>query len=401
MKNNNKKIIIIFFIIILIFIILNNFLYLFLNNKYRKNYNEKINNIIYELNKKYPELKKEEIILILNNNNNINENILIDYGINLEKDFIDLNNEKEFKKILIINNLINLLLIINLLIIIFIYYIKEKNKINNIIKCLEKINNKNYEMNIEDNYEGALSILKNEIYKTTIMLKEQAENSIKEKINLKNSLEDISHQIKTPLTSINIMIDNILDNPDIDKKTQVEFITDIKREITQINFLVQSLLKLSKFDTNTVTFNREEIDLEILINESIKNLEILCDLKNIKINLNKFNKIKIICDRKWQEEALTNIIKNCIEYSEKNSVININIENNKIYLLIKIEDYGDEICKEDLPHIFERFYKGKNSTKESIGIGLALSKAIIEKDNGKVWVSSEKNKTTFYIQYFK
>ena len=251
----NKKLIIILFSIILLFFLLNNSLYIFLNNKYKINYNKKINNIIYELNNKYPELKKEDIILILNNKNNNDENILKEYGINLENEFFDLNSEKEYKKILIINNLLIILFIFNLIIIFLIYYFKEKNRINKIIKDLEKINNKNYEINIEENEEGNLSILKNELYKTPILLKEQAENSYNDKINLKSSLEDISHQLKTPLTSINIMLDNILDNPEMDDETKLDFITDIKRETNNINFLIQALLKLSKFDTNTVKFN--------------------------------------------------------------------------------------------------------------------------------------------------
>lgn len=397
----NKKLIIILFIIILLFFLLNNFLYIFLNNKYKINYNKKINNIIYELNNKYPELKKEDIILILNNKNNNDENILKEYGINLENEFFDLNSEKEYKKILIINNLLIILFIFNLIIIFLIYYFKEKNRINKIIKDLEKINNKNYEINIEENEEGNLSILKNELYKTTIMLKEQAENSYNDKINLKSSLEDISHQLKTPLTSINIMLDNILDNPEMDDETKIDFITDIKRETNNINFLIQALLKLSKFDTNTVKFNNEENDLKQIINEAIKNVSVLCDLKNIKIIFNCENNLNLICDKKWQIESLTNIIKNCVEYSEENNKININVENNKIYYLIKIKDYGKEINKKDLNHIFERFYKGKNSKNDSIGIGLALSKAIIEKNNGKVWVESNENETIFYVQYFK
>ena len=397
----SKKLIIILFTIILLFFLLNNSLYIFLNNKYKINYNKKINNIIYELNNKYPELKKEDIILILNNKNNNDENILKEYGINLENEFFDLNSEKEYKKILIINNLLIILFIFNLIIIFLIYYFKEKNRINKIIKDLEKINNKNYEINIEENEEGNLSILKNELYKTTIMLKEQAENSYNDKINLKSSLEDISHQLKTPLTSINIMLDNILDNPEMDDETKIDFITDIKRETNNINFLIQALLKLSKFDTNTVKFNNEENDLKQIINEAIKNVSVLCDLKNIKIIFNCENNLNLICDKKWQIESLTNIIKNCVEYSEENNKININVENNKIYYLIKIKDYGKEINKKDLNHIFERFYKGKNSKNDSIGIGLALSKAIIEKNNGKVWVESNENETIFYVQYFK
>ena len=138
------------------------------------------------------------------------------------------------------------------------YNIKNDNEIDKIIKCIEDINHKNYELKLDDISEDKLSILKQEIYKTTIMLKENAENSIKDKLDLKNSLQDISHQLKTPLTSINIMLDNIIDDPDMDISVRQNFIRNIKREITNISFLVQSILKLSKFESNTISFVRNK-----------------------------------------------------------------------------------------------------------------------------------------------
>ena len=125
--------------------------------------------------------------------------------------------------------------------------------------------------------------MKNEVYKTTIMLKEQAENSLNDKVNLKNSLSDISHQLKTPLTSITIMLDNIIDNPNMDQETRSEFIKDVKREITNINFLVQALLKLSKFDTNTINFTKKEEKVVDILSTAIQNVSVLCDLKDIEI----------------------------------------------------------------------------------------------------------------------
>ena len=145
------------------------------------------------------------------------------------------------------------------MLIVFLKYNNSKDKkLKEITQYIEEINRKNYKLNIDDNTEDELSILKNEVYKTTIMLKEQAENSLNDKVNLKNSLSDISHQLKTPLTSITIMLDNIIDNPNMDQETRSEFIKDVKREITNINFLVQALLKLSKFDTNTIKFTNKE-----------------------------------------------------------------------------------------------------------------------------------------------
>ena len=268
-------------------------------------------------------------------------------------------------------------------------------------KCIEEINKKNYKLDLDDMSEDELSILKNEIYKTTITLKEAAENSNKEKLELKESLSDISHQLKTPLTSILIALDNIIDDPDMDKQIREDFIRDIKREINSISFLVQSILKLSKLDTNTINFIIENVTVEKLINESIKNVSMLSDLREVDIRLNMKDNPSINCDFKWQVEAISNIIKNCIEHSENKSFVEISVEDNKVYSKISIKDNGVGIDKEDLPHIFERFYKGKNATPDSVGIGLSLAKSIIEKNNGSISVDSNTKGTTFVIKYFK
>lgn len=234
------------------------------------------------------------------------------------------------------------------------------------------------------------------------MLKEIAENSKQDKINLKDSLSDISHQLKTPLTSIIIMLDNILDNPNMDKNMRDEFLKDIKREIININFLVISLLKLSKLDASSVSFINKDEYIKDIVEESIKNVSAICDLKNIKINVVGDSKAIINCDMKWQIEALTNIIKNCVEHSRYNSCIDINFEENKMYSKIEIKDHGTGIDKDDLPHIFDRFYKGKNSSSDSIGIGLALAKSIIDKNNGYITVESKiEEGSKFIIKYFK
>lgn len=233
------------------------------------------------------------------------------------------------------------------------------------------------------------------------MLKEAAENSSKDKLNLKKSLEDISHQLKTPLTSILVMLDNIIEDSNMEEKIRNDFIVDIKRNVLNINFLVQSLLKLSKFDANTIHFVKQENDLKTIVEESIKNVSTLCDLRNINIKLNIKENSKIICDDKWQIEALTNIIKNAIEHSKNNSNIIINIENNNVYSMIEVIDFGEGIAKKDIKHIFERFYKCKNTKTDSIGIGLALAKTIIEEDKGTISVESNKLETKFIIKYYK
>ena len=323
------------------------------------------------------------------------------YGIDLEKNAIILDNNKTNNKFMKIEISIIFIGSIILLLIFIIYEINQDKEIDEITKYLEAINNKNYTLKIDENSEDELSILKNELYKVTVMLRENASNSLKDKVNLKIALEDISHQLKTPLTSILIILDNLIDNPEMDYQTRVEFLHDFKREAVRIQSLIQSILKLSKFDSNTVQFIKQDIYLKQIVDEAIKNTESLADLKNIKINVEGNKKIKLNCDLLWQTEAVTNILKNCIEHSSKNTKIDIKYNNNSVYSYITITDYGEGISKEDISHIFERFYRGKNSSNESIGIGLSLSKTIIESNNGIITVESNNNKTTFTIKYFK
>ena len=436
MKNrvNLKKYLIMCTIIFLFFVmgfyVINQIQY----SQYTRNVNAIINQIVSEIQEKYPDVDTNEIIQILNRGETNVSNVLLEYGINIEEDSVILKNDTDHTRFLLVNIAMVLLLFICIVVIFGVYQKNQRKKIDEITKYIEEINNRNYALDIQDNSEDELSILKNELYKITVMLKEQAENSKNDKISLKKSLEDISHQLKTPLTSITIMLDNILDNPNMDLKTRTEFIKDIHREIANINFFVQTLLKLSKFDADTITFSRKEENLKDIIEEAIKNVSTLCDLKNMEIIINsasyesvepstknklkeeieeraeeksqrkpqQFKSPKVMCDLKWQVEAITNILKNCVEHSRENSKIYIKYGENNMYSEIIIKDNGIGIGQNDIKHIFERFYKGKNSSKDSVGIGLALAKTIIEKDNGYITVDSEVGKgTTFCIRYLK
>lgn len=397
-----KKMCITSCIVIIIFLITFSILIYKQYKTYTYNFNQKIVGIIDNVLEKYPDIEKREIVEILNSSDKTNNEILREYGIELDKDSVILENNTDFQKFIIIdiNTLIVFILILS--IIVFKYNHSESKKINEITKYIEEINRGNYKLNIEENTEDELSILKNELYKITIMLKEVAENSQKDKTTLKDSLSDISHQIKTPITSILIMLDNILSDENMPEDIKKDFIKDIKREIINIKFLVESILKLSKIDSNSIKFIKKEVFIKDIINEAVKNVSMLSELKNIEIIVSGDDSIKTICDLKWQVEAITNILKNCIEHSYENKKIYINYNQNNMYTELKIEDNGTGIDAKDLPHIFERFYKGKNSSSDSVGIGLALSKSIIESNNGYIQVDSKLNKgTTFIIKYLK
>ena len=269
---------------------------------------------------------------------------------------------------------------------------------NEIFNMIEEVSNGKYTLDFENKSEDELSILRDNLYKITLKLKEEANNSIKDKISIKENLENISHQLKTPLTAINICLDNVLDNPSIKDEKRNEFLIDIKKEINNINFLVKNLLELSKFDANAINFNRKSIPINNILKESLKRVELLRELKNVNIKINGDNFV-INGDFNWEIEAISNIIKNAIEYSKENSTIEIKKEKYSSYSSIKIINSG-LISKEDIENVFKRFYKGKNSSFDSVGIGLSLAKRIIENDSGKISIDCKNNKTIFNIKYF-
>lgn len=398
----NKKIIIPIIILTIIIIATN---ILFTVNELKNNQritSNVIAGIIGNIEKNYPNVSEEEIISILNSENEEIEdgkNTLIKYGINIENQ--NAIGQITNNKLLIINILSIIILVFAILVILYIYSRSESKKIKEIEKYIEAINNKNYTLKISENSEDEFSNLSNELYKTTVMLKEQASNSQKFQKTLQTNIEDISHQLKTPLTSISIMLDNIIDNPDMEIETRQKFLHEINRQIEWFNWLVIALLKLSKIDSGTAVFTKKEINVEKIINHVIQNLAIPLEIKQQKVIVNG-NSSKFIGDYNWQLEALTNIVKNCIEHTPNHKNIYIEFEENNFYTKITIRDEGVGIAKEDIKHIFERFYKGKNSSENSIGIGLALSKSIIERDNGYIICTSKEGEgTTFEIKYMK
>ncbi len=280
------------------------------------------------------------------------------------------------------------------------YRKKEKEKIDELISYLEKINRGIYDLELTCNEEGRVSKLKNEIYKTTITLRENAANLLKEKSIIKDNLANISHQLKTPLTSIMIMLDTLLEE-DVPKSMRYEFLEDMRMQTENINFLIMALLKLSSFDASVVKFKKEKVYLVRLISDAVKAVDTLAKAKNVKVNFTGSNDAFIYADYKWEKEALSNIIKNAIEYSPENGVISISFIDIGYSVKIEISDEGPGIKDKDIKHIFDRFYKS-NYKNNNFGIGLSLAKEIINKDNGSIVALNNKDKgSAFVIKFFK
>lgn len=370
-------------------------------NSYVRITNNFTNNIISEVVKNYPDVTEEEIIDIINSTDNETSDILASFGIDINSMGVLKSINDNFYRNLIINSIVLLVISIVIFLLIFFYDKKEKRELDKIIDYLKELNRGNYDLKIDLNREGILSILKNEIYTTTVMLREMASREYLDKITLKENLANISHQLKTPLTSIAILVDNLCDE-EVDKKTELEFLNDIKRQVDNINYLVIVLLKLSRFDANVITFKKDDINVKKLILECMKNLDVIREVKNINIHVSGANDVEFIGDYKWESEAISNIIKNAIEHTLNGKFIYISFKDKSLYTEIIIEDEGLGMSEKEKNRIFERFYKGSSTNSNNFGIGLSLAKEIITKDNGKIIVKSEVNKgTKFIIRYYK
>lgn len=402
LKNKEiKKLFLIFLIIIITFTTILTISTKHQIEKNKNNVNNIIASIVGVIKSEYPNINDEEIIHILDTTEGLSDGkeLLKRYGI--AEDAYSVISMKDQERDIIITNC-TILIAANLLFILtFVIYLKYRQvKIEKLIGYMQKLSNKDYSLDIEENSEGELNSLKNELYKITVMLKETAENSVASKEALSKSVSDISHQLKTPLTSILILLDNLNESENMDNDTRKDFLREISKQIKDMNFLVIALLQLSRLDAGVVEFLEENINLSNMLYEIKNNLEIMAEVKNVELNIEGKKDVYINGDYNWNKEAIQNIIKNAIEHA--NSKVTVDISENDIYCKIEITDDGDGINENDIKHIFERFYKASNSSQNSIGIGLSLAKDIIEKQNGYITVESKLGVgTKFIIKYMK
>jgi len=273
---------------------------------------------------------------------------------------------------------------------------KRIAKLSEYLKC---VNSGHYDLAVPDHDEGELSILKSEIYKATIMLCVQSEALQKEKSELADAMSDISHQLKTPLTSMLVMTDLLCD-PNLPTDKRIEFTGRIRAQLERIEWLVTSLLKLSRLDAGTITFNKVPVKMDVLLNRALAPLLIPIELRRQTLVIDHQD-IILSCDPNWTAEALLNILKNSVEHTGTDGFLRISCTQNPLYTQIIISDNGSGVDPVDLPHIFERFYRGKNAGEDSVGIGLAMAKSMITSQGGSITVNSKLNEgTTFTINFY-
>ncbi len=358
--------------------------------------------LVTAVREKYPDLSDKEIIdsISYSTDTTETERMLRSYSIT-ESDWLALPNEGNAVTLIISTAALCLLTGGLILGILLIYGRRQKKLTAELTDYLSRLNSGKYDMDISSNGEDSFSRLKNEIYRTTVRLREQSESSRQDKINLKNSISDISHQIKTPLTSISVMLDRISNDRDMPEDIKRRLLTDVRHSSNYIISLVQSLLTLSRLDADSITMKQEDVSVKELMKICSERTEILAELGDVSVIVQDCGNISLNCDKKWMSEAITNILKNCIEHSKSGGMVTVSASQNKLFTTIIIKDNGSGIPADELPHIFERFYKGKRSDENSIGIGLSLAKAIIEKNNGYISVKSKVSEgSCFMIKIF-
>ncbi|MDD4708371.1 MAG: HAMP domain-containing sensor histidine kinase [Firmicutes bacterium] len=266
---------------------------------------------------------------------------------------------------------------------------------------LRRISGGDYSLDVRDNREGELSILKNEIYKVTLMLSRQSTLLQRDKIRLTDAISDISHQLKTPLTSMLVMTD-LLSDAKLPEDKRIEFTLNIRIQLERMEWLVSSLLKLSKIDAETVRFKEDKVAVKDLVEKALGPLLIPMDIKEQSVIIDGDQTVSFTGDLNWTAEALVNILKNCVEHTPAGGTISVSFSENALFTEIIITDNGKGIPKGDIPYVFKRFYKGKDAGEESVGIGLAMAHSIITSQKGHINVSSDKGKgTRFHIKFYK
>lgn len=397
----------------------------------QQNYKESLynytNQVIAKIVEKYPD-QEEEIIkeiflndtssenanIASNNSNKDNmddidnsdnsqntEDILSKYGFDAETIDIENRNFEIIPKLIFIFSMIFVIGILGIILIYTIYIRKQNQKLKNLDNYCKEILKGNYLLDLKEEDESDFSKLKNDIYDMTVMLKEK--NGLLEKNNkdIEKLIADISHQLKTPLTSLNLINDILY--TDLPEEKKIEFLDSSQKELEKINWLIKTVLNIAKLDSKTLILAKNNENAYNLCLEVKNNFKAMCEIHHADIEIVSNKEETINCDKKWTIEAMNNIVKNAIEHGAKS--ITIKIEENTIYTKIIIRDNGEGIDKEDLGHIFDRFYKAKNSKESSLGIGLAFCKSIIRNQDGDIRVKSSKKEkdtwTEFTIKLYK
>lgn len=277
---------------------------------------------------------------------------------------------------------------------------KTEQEIKELIRYLSQVQDHLELPEMDQMKEGSLSILQSEIYKVVALLGQSYAMEKEQKKYMADMFSDISHQIKTPLTAISVMTD-LLEQPQLEDAKRIEYVAKIEKQVNKITWLVRNVLILSQLEANVIELKKEAVNGKEMLDQIKDTFEIMAEVKAVELAIATDPEAVIQCDRHWTIEALSNIVKNCIEHTNPGGFVRIHVTQDNIATHIHITDNGEGIAPEHLEHIFDRFYKADNASADSVGIGLAMAKQIIVKQGGTISLESEVGKGThFHIKIY-
>lgn len=376
-------------------------------NSYRTATNRETAALIGSILEAAPELDYGELIQILRDNSfsdteavELGDAVLEQYGY-FPTDYASPHAENVAVRICLAGGIIIAVLTAVLMVYFILLDYRREHRIGKLISYLQDLNQHIYDLRLNENSEDELSLLTNELYKITVSLKEAAELNQKHRQNLETALADISHQLRTPLTSLKIMVDNIYDDPDMSPAVRQDFLRSINHQIDSMSELVTTLLHLAQFDNGSIKLCPQPVSARAFLAPVLESLAVLADLSDIDLELSGALDTELDLDVRWQREALANIIKNCIEHTPNGGKVRIAVDACPLFVRIDISDEGEGIKKSDLKRIFQRFYRVPGSQNSGVGIGLAFAKTVVEAASGQITVHSTPEKgTKFSVTYF-
>lgn len=249
--------------------------------------------------------------------------------------------------------------------------------------------------------EGSVGILYSNFEKMVCALQKSREKELNEKIFLRDIISDISHQLKTPLASLNVFMDLLLEDKVEDGAKQKQILKEAENQLSRMEWMVLSMLKLARIEAGAIQFEKKEQLLSPILMQAKEGVQFLIGERNQKLTVICHEDCRMACDGDWLVEALINLLKNASDYSEKNKNIRVEVENSNVYTRIYVKDEGMGIEEEKIPHIFKRFYRANRDVNpNSVGIGLSLTKSIVEGMGGTIHVQSEVGKYTWFVITF-
>lgn len=374
-------------------------------NQMRREYTALAAGILENVRREYPQVTEERLFELLKAPESTGEGeaLLARYGIFSENGSSTLDSQEE--RLWHFQAGMNLFLILTLflgILAIIAYLGRRQQRIEELQRYMEKLSRGNYRLELEENADDELSGLRNEVYRLTVKLKESAALEQRRRQTLADSVANISHQLKTPMTSMTILLDNLTENEEMDQITRHRFLSEVSRQLTGMSWLIATMLKLSRLEAGVVELQRVHVEAAQLVEKCVTRLQTAAEWREVCLNVQLQPGASLVVDENWTVEALCNIVKNAIEHSPAGSSVQIAASENEIYTEIRVVDSGTGISREEREKLFQRFYRGSNAAEDSIGIGLALAKEVVEQQHGHIRVESQEGEgTIFFLKFMK